>query len=219
MAVSPAKLEIAQDTAPSDDSPATLISRRMAFLTDYQNAAYAERYKATLDAAAPHLNDDQRVAAAKSLFKLMAYKDEYEVARLHNLSGFAQRIAADFEGDYKIKYHLAPPLWPTARDTRGRPVKRSFGPWMGHVFKLLTRMKALRGTWADVFSYSADRKLEVALIAWFEDVLDQVAAAEMDDAEKLALLAAPMDIRGYGPVKDAAIKKVQAEVSARLQRA
>ncbi|AXI43218.1 indolepyruvate ferredoxin oxidoreductase family protein [Sulfitobacter sp. SK011] len=218
MAVSPAKLEIAQDTAPTDDSPATLISRRMAFLTAYQNAVYAARYKATLDAAAPHLNDDQRVAAAKSLFKLMAYKDEYEVARLHNLSGFAQRIAADFEGDYKIKYHLAPPLWPTGRDTRGRPVKRSFGPWMGHVFKLLTRMKALRGTWADVFSYSADRKLEVALIAWFEDVLIQVAAAEMDDAEKLALLAAPMDIRGYGPVKDAAVKKVQAEVSARLQR-
>ena len=219
MAVSPEKLKIAQDTAPGDDSPATLISRRMAFLTAYQNAAYAARYKATLDAAAPHLNDDQRVAAAKSLFKLMAYKDEYEVARLHNLSGFAERIAADFEGDYKIKYHLAPPLWPTGRDTRGRPVKRSFGPWMRHVFKLLTRMKALRGTWADVFSYSADRKLEVALIAWFEDVLDQVAAAEMDDAEKLALLAAPMDIRGYGPVKDAAVKKVQAEVSARLQRA
>ncbi|MGJ5619858.1 indolepyruvate ferredoxin oxidoreductase family protein [Sulfitobacter sp. MF3-043] len=218
MAVSPEKLNIAQDTVPSDYNPATLISRRMAFLTDYQNAGYAARYKATLDAAAPYLNDDQLIAAAKSLFKLMAYKDEYEVARLHNLSGFAQRIAADFEGDYKIKYHLAPPLWPTGRDTRGRPVKRSFGPWMGQVFKLLIRMKSLRGTWADVFSYGADRKLEIALIGWFENVLDQVAPADMDDAEKLALLAAPMEIRGYGPVKDAAVKKVQAEVSVRLQR-
>ena len=219
MAAAPEKLNTAQDPAPPDDTPATLIARRMTFLADYQNAAYAARYKATLDAAAPHLNDDHLTAAAKSLFKLMAYKDEYEVARLHSLPEFAARIAADFEGPYKVKYHLAPPMWPTGRDTRGRPFKRAFGPWMGRALRLLAGMKTLRGTWADVFSYGADCKLEVGLIGWFERLLAQVAIADMDSAEKLAILTSPMEIRGYGPVKEAAAQKVQADVSSKLARA
>ena len=219
MAAAPEKLNTAQDPAPPDDTPATLIARRMTFLADYQNAAYAARYKATLDAAAPHLNNDHLTAAAKSLFKLMAYKDEYEVARLHSLPEFAARIAADFEGPYKVKYHLAPPMWPTGRDTRGRPFKRAFGPWMGRAFRLLAGMKTLRGTWADVFSYGADCKLEVGLIGWFERLLAQVAIADMDSAEKLAILTSPMEIRGYGPVKEAAAQKVQADVSSKLARA
>ena len=219
MAAAPEKLNTAQDPAPPDDTPATLIARRMTFLADYQNAAYAARYKATLDAAAPHLNDDHLTAAAKSLFKLMAYKDEYEVARLHSLPEFAARIAADFEGPYKVKYHLAPPMWPTGRDTRGRPFKRAFGPWMGRALRLLAGMKTLRGTWADVFSYGADCKLEVGLIGWFERLLAQVAIADMESAEKLAILTSPMEIRGYGPVKEAAAQKVQADVSSKLARA
>ena len=219
MAAAPEKLNTAQDPAPPDDTPATLIARRMTFLADYQNAAYAARYKATLDAAAPHLNNDHLTAAAKSLFKLMAYKDEYEVARLHSLPEFAARIAADFEGPYKVKYHLAPPMWPTGRDTRGRPFKRAFGPWMGRALRLLAGMKTLRGTWADVFSYGADCKLEVGLIGWFERLLAQVAIADMDSAEKLAILTSPMEIRGYGPVKEAAAQKVQADVSSKLARA
>jgi len=216
MAADPDKLNVASDAVQQDETPTALIARRMAFLTDYQDADYAARYKATLDAVAPHLSDEHLSAAAKSLFKLMAYKDEYEVARLHALPDFAKRIAADFEGEYKIKYHLAPPMWPTGRDTRGRPFKRTFGPWMGSAFKVLAKMKGLRGTWADPFSYGADRKLEVGLIGWFEGVLNQVATKEMDDDKKRAILTAPMEIRGYGPVKEAAAKKVKFEVAERF---
>ncbi|WP_371810678.1 DUF6537 domain-containing protein, partial [Aliiroseovarius sp. xm-m-354] len=140
--------------------------------------------------------------------------DEYEVARLHRQSGFEERIADTFEGDYKVHYHLAPPAWPTGKDGRGRPNKRKFGPWMGRAFDLLTAMKPLRGTWADPFAYGADRKLEVALIGWFEDVMAKAPALPHDVA--LEVLSAPMEIRGYGPVKEAAAEKVQAEVAARL---
>ncbi|NUH64872.1 indolepyruvate ferredoxin oxidoreductase family protein [Sulfitobacter sp. S0837] len=200
-----------------DEAVESLIARRMAFLTDYQNAAYAERYKSQLDrlaASLPPRSDDLLRAAAKSLFKLMAYKDEYEVARLHRQSGFEERIADTFEGDYKVHYHLAPPAWPTGKDGRGRPNKRKFGPRMGRAFDLLAAMKPLRGTWADPFSYGADRKLEVALIEWYEGVMQAAPALPHDTA--LEVLSAPMEIRGYGPVKEAAAEKVQAEVAAKL---
>tara|TARA_R110002110_G_scaffold106423_6_gene266805 strand:- start:3806 stop:7204 length:3399 start_codon:yes stop_codon:yes gene_type:complete len=194
-----------------------LIQHRKAFLTQYQNAAYAERYADTLARfAAGGASDAAQRAAAKSLFKLMAYKDEYEVARLHSQQGFADQIAAEFEGAYRVNYHLAPPIWPTGHDTRGRPVKRAFGPWMGRAFTLLARMKGLRGSWADVFAYGADRRMEVALIGWFEGVLDTVAQSDLPEDDALAVLAAPMDIRGYGPVKEEAAGKVRAEVAALL---
>ncbi len=215
MAANPDSLNAPQEVQ-SEETVADLIFRRMAFLTDYQNDAYAARYKARLDAVTPHLTDDQQRLAAKSLFKLMAYKDEYEVARLHTQIGFDTRIADAFEGDYKVHYHLAPPMWPTGKDTRGRPFKRKFGPWMGAAFKVLAKMKPLRGTWADIFGYGEDRKLEVALIAWFEGVLDQVAQTDMDDVTKSKLLVAPMEIRGYGPVKEAAAHRIQGEVAALL---
>ncbi|MBD3664119.1 indolepyruvate ferredoxin oxidoreductase family protein [Sulfitobacter sp. TSTF-M16] len=210
-----------KDKATSGETLEGLIDRRMAFLTDYQNAAYAQRYKDRLDSFATALgagSDALVMAAAKSLFKLMAYKDEYEVARLHSETGFAEWIAQSFEPGFRVKYHLAPPIWPTGQDTRGRPFKRAFGPWMGHAFKVLARMKALRGTWADIFGYSADRRLEVALIAWFDEVMELVLKADIPETERLAILSAPMEIRGYGPVKEQAVEKVQAEVSARLQQ-
>ncbi|UWR31120.1 indolepyruvate ferredoxin oxidoreductase family protein [Sulfitobacter sp. W002] len=218
MAANPEAIEAHFAPAPTpDDSVDSLIARRMEFLTGYQNVAYAQRYKEKLDALAskvPQGSDDLLRAAAKSLFKLMAYKDEYEVARLHRQSGFEDRIADSFEGDYKVHYHLAPPAWPTGRDGRGRPNKRKFGPWMGRAFDLLAAMKPLRGTWADPFSYGADRKLEVGLIDWYEAVMAKAPALPPDEA--LAVLSAPMEIRGYGPVKEAAAEKVQAEVAARL---
>ncbi|MEP2954132.1 MAG: indolepyruvate ferredoxin oxidoreductase family protein [Sulfitobacter sp.] len=218
MAANPEAIAAHFAPAPApDDSVDSLIARRMEFLTGYQNRAYAERYKSRLDAltnALPDGSEDLLRAAAKSLFKLMAYKDEYEVARLHRQSGFEDRIADSFEGDYKVHYHLAPPAWPTGRDGRGRPNKRKFGPWMGRAFDLLAAMKPLRGTWADPFSYGADRKLEVGLIDWYEAVMAKAPALPHDEA--LAVLSAPMEIRGYGPVKEAAAEKVQAEVAARL---
>ena len=217
MAADPKKLAL-PEPKPIDEGYDALLARRMAFLTEYQDLGYAARYKATLDrfATKTQLTLEMQIAAAKSLFKLMAYKDEYEVARLHLQTGFADQIADQFEGDYKIKYHLAPPLWPTGHDTRGRPRKTTFGPWMGRAFGMLARMKRLRGTWADVFAFGADRKMEVALIGWFEDVLNVVATSQLADAEKLAVLSAPMEIRGYGPVKEKAVQKVRAEVGKRL---
>ena len=215
MAHDPSKLDLPAP-APLDESVEALIARRMDFLTDYQDAAYARRYREKLDGVLPRLTEDQQRAAARSLFKLMAYKDEYEVARLHTQTGFAERIAQEFEGDYSINYHLAPPMWPTGHDTRGRPFKRKFGPWMGKGFEVLARMKGLRGSWADPFAYGADRRLEVALIGWYEDVMTRVAGLDMDDAAKLELLAAPMEIRGYGPVKEKAAEVVQAHVAAKL---
>jgi indolepyruvate ferredoxin oxidoreductase len=192
----------------------------MAFLTDYQNAAYAQRYKNTLERFAARSGAGSEallMAAARSLFKLMAYKDEYEVARLHSRTGFDARIADMFEPGYRVNYHLAPPIWPTGRDTRGRPFKRAFGPWMGRAFGVLARMKGLRGTWADVFAYGADRRLEVALIGWFEEVMQAVAAGGLTEEQARTVLAAPMEIRGYGPVKEKAAEKVQAEVAAVLR--
>lgn len=204
----------------TDETAAALIARRADFLTEYQNAAYAARYRATLDAFAARLpgsGEAQLAAAAKSLFKLMAYKDEYEVARLHSQTGFAERIAEAFEGDYKVHYHLAPPLWPTGKDGRGRPNKRKFGPWMGPVFRGLARLKGLRGSWADPFAYGADRRLEVGLIGWYEDVLARIDT-QAPEEDQLEILAAPMEIRGYGPVKEDAAAKMQALVADRLER-
>ncbi|APE45297.1 pyruvate ferredoxin oxidoreductase [Sulfitobacter alexandrii] len=216
MAAAPDKLELPRAAEP-DQTVQALIDRRMAFLTEYQDAAYARRYADTLARfAQAGASDDMQRAAAKSLFKLMAYKDEYEVARLHSQTGFADRIAEEFEGDYKVRYHLAPPMWPTGRDTRGRPFKKTFGPWMGSVFGVLAHMKGLRGSWADVFSYGADRRMEVALIGWYEDVLDRIAQSDLPQEDKLDLLAAPMEIRGYGPVKEKAADRVRDMVGTRL---
>ncbi|MBM1555526.1 indolepyruvate ferredoxin oxidoreductase family protein [Sulfitobacter mediterraneus] len=217
MADNPELLTQDEKAQTTDESVSALIARRMAFLTDYQNAAYAARYQSKLEIfAQTGATEDMIRAAAKSLFKLMAYKDEYEVARLHTQSGFTDQIAQDFEGDYKVNYHLAPPLWPTGKDTRGRPFKKTFGPWMGKTFGLLARMKGLRGTWADVFRYGADRKLEVALIGWFEGVMAQVGASHMDEADALAILSAPMEIRGYGPVKEKAAAQAKEKVATLL---
>jgi indolepyruvate ferredoxin oxidoreductase len=155
-------------------------------------------------------------AVARSLFKLMAYKDEYEVARLHMETGFLDELQREFEGDFKVNYHLAPPLLPAKSDARGRPRKRSFGPWIQTPMKILARMKVLRNTPFDIFGYTAERRTEQALIGWYEEqiavILGNLDAARFDVL--VAIAKAPMDIRGYGPVKEAAILKVKSEVAA-----
>ncbi|MBR9653208.1 indolepyruvate ferredoxin oxidoreductase family protein [Thalassovita aquimarina] len=201
------------EEAPAQDLE-TVIERRAAFLVDYQDQAYAQRYRnrikafrAALPADAP---EELTVQAAQSLFKLMAYKDEYEVARLMTAPEFSAQLAEQFEGDYKVNYHLAPPFLPAAKDARGRPVKRSFGSWMTPVLKTMARMKRLRGTSFDPFGRTRDRKLDRELLAWFEDVLERAPAAYDDETQDrlMQVLAAPMEIRGYGPVRD----KVAAEM-------
>jgi indolepyruvate ferredoxin oxidoreductase len=145
----------------------------------------------------------------------MAYKDEYEVARLHMETGFIDELREQFDGAFSVKYHLAPPFLPAVKDARGRPRKRSFGPWIRMPLKLLARLKGLRGTPFDVFGYSAERRTERDLIVWYEGQID--ALLGWLDTRRLpdivAIAAAPMEIRGYGPVKDAAISKVKAEVA------
>jgi indolepyruvate ferredoxin oxidoreductase len=153
-------------------------------------------------------------AVARSLFKLMAYKDEYEVARLHVESGFLDELRREFEGDFKVRYHLAPPFLPATKDARGRPRKRTFGPWLQMPLKLLAHLKFLRGTALDMFAYTAERRNERALIAWYEGqidtMLDKLAPQTLPDL--VAIARAPLEIRGYGPVKEAAIPKVKADV-------
>ncbi|MFC4667301.1 indolepyruvate ferredoxin oxidoreductase family protein [Seohaeicola nanhaiensis] len=215
LAAQPEALAMPAPHAPAQDS-ATLIDRRAAFLTDYQDSDYAQRYRDTLAAfSARGASEAQMALAAKSLFKLMAIKDEYEVARLMTQTGFEDRLRTEFEGDFKVNYHFAPPMLPLGRDTRGRPVKRQFGSWMTPVLRRMAGMKRLRGTILDPFRFSADRKLDRNLLVWFIDLL---AKLPLDD-RAADVLAAPMDIRGYGPVREKAAEEVQARVAALMRAA
>ncbi|MGX1110454.1 MULTISPECIES: indolepyruvate ferredoxin oxidoreductase family protein [Bradyrhizobium] len=154
-------------------------------------------------------------AVARALFKLMAYKDEYEVARLHMQTGFLDELKREFDGDFTVQYHLAPPFLAARRDARGRPKKRAFGQWIQTPLRLLARLKGLRGTAFDVFGYSAERRAERELITWYEALIETMLG-KLDKArlpDLVALAKAPMEIRGYGPVKDAAIEKTRAEAA------
>jgi indolepyruvate ferredoxin oxidoreductase len=184
-----------------------MIAKRVEFLTGYQNAAYAQQYKAYVEkvrAAEGALNSKKLTeAVARYLFKLMAYKDEYEVARLHTDPSFLAKVAEQFEGDYKLHYHLAPPLT-AKKNEQGELQKSQFGPWMLTAFKLLAKLKGLRGTALDVFGHTEERKTERALIAEYKAAIDEVLASL--DAGKLLLATEiariPEDIRGYGHVKE-----------------
>ncbi len=183
-----------------------MIAKRVDFLGAYQNAAYAAQYKAFVEkvraAEAPLNSKKLTEAVARYLFKLMAYKDEYEVARLHTDTAFTDRIKAQFEGDYKLTYHLAPPLIAKTND-KGELIKQPFGPWMFTAFKLLARFKGLRGTALDPFGKTEERRTERALISEYRAAIDEVLATL--NAANLGLAAqiaqVPEGIRGYGHVK------------------
>ena len=199
------------------------IARRAAFLFDYQNQKWANRYVQQIG----HVRSaETRVAgqpgplteaAITGLFKLMSYKDEYEVARLHTETGFAQSLADQFEGRYEIRHYLAPPLLP-GKDARGRPLKRSFGPWIRPVMKVLAKGKALRGSVFDPFGHTEERRLERALIedycAMLNRITEGLTTANLESATALA--ASALEIRGFGPVKMAAAKDVRARLLAGL---
>ena len=204
------------EPAPQPETVDAVIDRRASFLAEYQDAAYAARYRQRLQKFRNVLPEDAPdeavIAASKSLFKLMAYKDEYEVARLMTGAGFAKELKDVFEGDFRVSYHLAPPVLPLGTDTRGRPVKRRFGPWMTPVLHGLAKLKSLRGSVVDPFSYTADRKLDHALLEWYERVLTHAERNFAQDPEKaLHLLQLPSEIRGYGPVRHAAAEKAMVE--------
>ena len=190
-----------------------LIAKRVEFLTDYQNAAYARDYAAfvqkvrQVDEAVGGKSLALTQAVARYLFKLMAYKDEYEVARLHTDARFHARINAMFEGDFKVHYHLAPPLV-AKKNARGELLKQQFGPWMLTVFKVLARFKGLRGTALDLLGRTEERRAERALIAEYRDSLDEIlvgltgADRESRYAVALEIARIPEQIRGFGHVKE-----------------
>ncbi|WBM42025.1 indolepyruvate ferredoxin oxidoreductase family protein [Comamonas aquatica] len=185
-----------------------LVAQREQFLTGYQNAAYAAQYRSFVDqvqAAEGRLGSSTRLteAVARYLFKLMAYKDEYEVARLHTDPAFTAKIADMFDGDYKLVHHLAPPL-SAAKDAQGHLVKKSYQPWIRSAFGVLAKLKGLRGTPLDLFGRTAERRTERALIVEYRDCIAQLLPQLTADRLELAVQIAriPEDIRGYGHVKE-----------------
>jgi indolepyruvate ferredoxin oxidoreductase len=182
------------------------IAYRVEHLTAYQSRRYARRYEAMLDGI-----EDARLREAVALgyHKLLAYKDEYEVARL--LRSSAERARGAFEGELKLSYHMAPPLL-SRPGPDGRPAKRRFGAWVGRLFPLLAAARPLRGTPLDPFGHTAERRMERALIAQYEadmaEILPVVTPATRDAA--IALAELPLQIRGFGPVKEAAAAKAAA---------
>ena len=156
-------------------------------------------------------------AVARYFFKLMAYKDEYEVARLYTGGDFLKRVAQQFEGDYQVRFHLAPPLL-AKRDEHGRLQKKEYGPWMFRAFGLLAKLKFLRGGRFDVFGHTAERRGERQLIADYEQTLQELLGSL--DARRLALAveiaSIPEHIRGYGHVKEAHLHEAKAREAALL---
>jgi len=183
-----------------------IISKRTEFLAGYQNRAYAARYQAFVEkvqAAESHFASHRlSETVARYLFKLMAYKDEYEVARLHTDATFTNKVQAMFEGDYKLVHHLAPPLF-ARRNAKGEHVKRPFGTWVRVAFRGLAAVRGLRGTAFDPFGYTAERRTERALVGEYRACIEELL--QTLSKEKLALAleiaALPETIRGYGHVK------------------
>ena len=224
-AADPARLETMMKGQDEVVAPKTLdamsldevIAHRSAFLTDYQNAALAGRYRALVkrvrDAAADGgYGDALPRAVAINYAKLLAYKDEYEVARLFTDGRFEKQLRDQFEGEFKFNFNLAPPILGGGKDALGRPKKRAFGAWMLPVFRTLAKLRFLRGTPFDIFGHSADRKLERDLIAGYEKdvatVLGLLSPLTHDTA--VEILSLPDRIRGYGPVKEKAVQDAKA---------
>ena len=186
------------------------VTRRAGFLTDYQNAAYASRYMALVERvkAAEAQRTPGRsglaLAVARYFFKLLAYKDEYEVARLYTQGEFAENLKRQFEGDYKLRLHLAPPLLSPRDPETGHLKKREFGSWILPVLRVLAALRGLRGTPFDLFGYTHERRQERRLITDYEALTETLIAELSPDNHALAieLASIPEHIRGYGHVKE-----------------
>jgi len=199
-----------------------LVERRVKFLTGYQDAPYAEKYRTLVEKVRSTEKEKANSsklteAVARYYAKLLAYKDEYEVARLHSNGEMTKKIEGMFEGDYKVVYYLAPPLLAKTDLLTGEPKKIKFGPWMGAMFKVLAALKGLRGSSFDVFGYTAERRMERGLIAEYEADVEKLLAKLSPANHSLAVQIAslPEDIRGFGHIKTrnvAATQKKRAEL-------
>lgn len=208
---------------PAPDTLDDIVAVRRAFLADYQDDRYAARFTALVErvrAAEAPLGGEPVLtkAVARAAFHVMAYKDEYEVARLHTQTGFVAGLRARFDGPIRVVHHFAPPVLGAELDARGRPRKRTFGPWVVPALKALARMKRLRGTPFDPFGHTAERRRERERIVWYFDVVDRLLATLGAEtrADCAAIAAMPLAIRGYGPVKDEAAATVRAAVEEKL---
>ena len=227
-AVDPKALEALVEPRPEEQNEslklsqsfAETVDRRAAFLTAYQNASYARRYRnwvekvRTVEAEKAPGQCGLAEAVARYLFKLMAYKDEYEVARLYAATSFLDRVKSSFDGDrLSFEFHLAPPLLARRDPDTGEPRKMSFGPWILTVFRLLAKLKFLRGTAFDLFGYTKERRTERRLVADYEYLLGEICEFLTPGNHRFAvgLAALPEKIRGYGPVKERHLAAAKAE--------
>jgi indolepyruvate ferredoxin oxidoreductase len=233
--VDPAGVEALVKPAPEATSDARTLSqsfdevvaRRVAFLTDYQNAAYAARYRRLVEktqaaeAARAPGKTGLADAVARYLFKLMAYKDEYEVARLYSDGSFVKQVNGELGGEHlRFHVHLAPPLLARRDKVTGEPKKMTFGPWIFPLFGVLVKFKFLRGTASDPFGYSIERRTERALVRDYEALLDEVLGKLDRDNHHIAvgLAAIPEKIRGFGHIKLRHLKAAKADEAALLDQ-
>ena len=219
-----AGLDLASASEPSSAAETLegIVSYRCAQLRKYQNRAYARRYQALVDKVktVEHQLGGAELALTKTVarnyHKLLAYKDEYEVARLYTDGEFTESLKQQFDGDYKLTFHLAPPLLSKRDPETGHLLKREFGAWMLPVFRVLAQFKFLRGTALDVFGRTEERKQERALISDYEQQVEQllsVLSVPGSPPEKLAIAVEiaglPYFMRGFGHVKEANITSTQ----------
>jgi indolepyruvate ferredoxin oxidoreductase len=234
-AVDPAAVEslIAPRPAEENDSVRLsqsfdeIVERRVGFLTDYQSGRYARRYRAFVDkvvateAAKAPGQSALSEAVARYLFKLMAYKDEYEVARLYTDTSFVERVKSTFAaGDLRFEFHLAPPMLAKHDPVTGEPKKMSFGPWMLKVFAVLAKFKFLRGTPLDPFGYTQERRMERRLVTEYQARLEAVIAdlSPVNYATAVAIASIPEKIRGFGPIKQRSIAVAKAEEQSLIEQ-
>ncbi|MDO8438997.1 MAG: 2-oxoacid:acceptor oxidoreductase family protein, partial [Telluria sp.] len=194
-----------------------VINKRVAFLTEYQDAAYAARYqelvgKVRSAETAAGLGNKLSTAVARYYFKLMAYKDEYEVARLYTDGKFVEQLKSQFEGDFSVKFNLAPPLF-AKKDSKGHLIKAEFGSWMWSAFTLLAKFKGLRGGALDIFGYTEERKMERALIVEYRSMIEALLANLTPESHTVAVELAnlPEQIRGFGHVKEKSVAVFRTE--------
>ncbi len=208
-----------------DETLQQSIERRVEFLAQYQDDALAKRFRDLVERVrraeetlGPRDDLPLTAAVVRAYFKTLAYKDEYEVARLHVESAFLNGLRKDFGDSARLRFHLAPPLLPAKLDARGRPRKKEFGAWIVPLFRLLAKMRRLRGTAFDVFGYTQERRMERTLIGEFEETVDTLLSALTADnaAAAEAIVRLYLQIRGYGPVKEESLHRIRPKIQRKL---